>query len=492
MKLTELLSAIQFYKVTKTIEDCYVTGIEMDSRSVQEGNVFVCIRGFTVDGHDYAKDAERKGACAVVAEHPIHLDIPVIVVSDTSKVLAHLSNVYYQHPTQHLRLIGVTGTNGKTTLTYLLDEIFKCAKEKTGVIGTIQMKIGDEILPTKNTTPDALVLQNTFRKMVDQEVSTAVMEVSSHALDLGRVYGCEFDIAVFTNLSQDHLDYHDSMEDYFRAKSLLFSQLGNTYGNKPKYAVINVDDPYGEKLIKSTPYEVLRYGIHNKADVWAEEIELTPNGSSFLMKTPVGEIHVHTPLVGMFSIYNLMAATSAAICAGVPLSIIQQSFQTSKGVPGRFETVQGGQDFGVIVDYAHTPDSLENVLKTVQSFTKGDTYVVVGCGGDRDKSKRPKMANVAVNYSDYAIFTSDNPRTEDPNQILVDMTNGLTAENYIVEADRKAAIKYAIERAKKDDVILIAGKGHETYQEINRVRYNFDDREIASALIRDVLKGRSK
>lgn len=491
MKLIELIEAITFYKSNKSLDNIFVTGIEMDSRKIKPGDVFVCIKGFTVDGHDFAKQAEKKGACAIVAEHPLELDIPVIVVPDTTKALASLSNAFYNHPSEQLQVLGVTGTNGKTTLTYLLDDIFQQQKEKTGVIGTIQVKIGDELLPSINTTPNALDLQKYFHRMVEKDVTTAIMEVSSHALDLGRVYGTDFDIAIYTNLSQDHLDYHRNMDDYFRAKSLLFAQLGNRYTGKRKYAVINKDDPYGEALSRSTPHEVLFYGLDAAAHVRAENIDFKPARTSFDLVTPSGSIHIQSPLVGKFSVYNMLAAAGAAICCSIPLEVIKQALESTQGVPGRFETVNVGQDFGVIVDYAHTPDSLENVLKTVQDFKKGKVYVVVGCGGDRDKGKRPKMANVAVNNSDHAIFTSDNPRTEDPNQILNDMINGLNAENYVVEEDRKKAIQYAIQQAKKDDIIVIAGKGHETYQEINHVKYDFDDRLVAKECISDRLKERS-
>jgi UDP-N-acetylmuramoyl-L-alanyl-D-glutamate--2,6-diaminopimelate ligase len=489
MKLTELLNTISFFKTNKKINESEVTGIEVDSRKVQPGNIFICIKGFTVDGHKFAKDAQLKGACAIIAEHPIDLDIPVIVVNNTTKILAKLANTFYNHPSEKFRLIGITGTNGKTTLTYLLDEIFQLQNEKTGVIGTIRIKIGDEEIPTVNTTPDALVLQRTFHQMAEKEISTAIMEVSSHALDLGRVYGCDFDIAVFTNLSQDHLDYHKNMDDYFRAKSLLFAQLGNVYNNKRKYAVINGDDPHGVQLARSTPYEVLFYGLKDTNDVRAENVSLSPTGSSFDMITPVGTVQIHTPLVGTFSIYNLLAAAASAITANVPLSVIKEAFRTTKGVPGRFESVQAGQNFGIIVDYAHTPDSLQNVLQTVRSFSKGKVFVVVGCGGDRDRTKRPLMAEIGVKFADHAFFTSDNPRTEDPKQILKDMTENLTAANYTVEENRKKAIELAIEHAKKDDVIVIAGKGHETYQEIHHVRYEFDDRQIAKEIVLKQLKG---
>ncbi|MBB6455026.1 UDP-N-acetylmuramoyl-L-alanyl-D-glutamate--2,6-diaminopimelate ligase [Salirhabdus euzebyi] len=490
MKLIDLISVLHFYKCDQELNHIEVSGIEMDSRQVKKGDVFVCITGYTVDGHDFAEQVAEKGACAVIAERPLSLDIPVIVVNDTTKALSHLANRFYNNPSQAFRLIGVTGTNGKTTLTYLLNEIFEIQKETTGLIGTIQMKIAEKKYSVQNTTPNALVLQRAFHDMVKEKVTTAVMEVSSHALDLGRVYGTDFDIAVFTNLSQDHLDYHKTMDDYFRAKSLLFSQMGNVYTGKPKYAVINADDPYGEKLARSTPYEVVKYGLNENADVQAKDLELHANGTSFNMITPVGNVHIKSPLAGKFSVYNILAASSAAICAGVSLKTLQYAFANTNGVPGRFETVQKDQEFGVIVDYAHTPDSLENVLTTVQTIATGKIYVVIGCGGDRDKGKRPKMAEVAVKGSHLAVFTSDNPRTEDPFAILEDMTRDISSQNFVVEQDRKKAIAYAINKAEAGDVVLIAGKGHETYQEVDKQRFEFDDRAIAGQLIEEKLKGR--
>ncbi|WP_343840912.1 UDP-N-acetylmuramoyl-L-alanyl-D-glutamate--2,6-diaminopimelate ligase [Salinibacillus aidingensis] len=491
MKLKQLLKPLKFYKCEQNIHDIEAEGIEMDSRQVKANDLFVCIDGFTVDGHDFAEMAEMQGACAVVAERPLSLNIPVIIVNDSVKALAQLANQFYQQPSEKFQLIGVTGTNGKTTLTYLLDEIFRNHGHETGLLGTIQMKIGDETYPVKNTTPDSLFLQKNLHKMVEKDVNTVMMEVSSHALDLGRVYGLDFDITVFTNLSQDHLDYHKNMDDYLRAKSLLFAQMGNQYYSRRKLAVLNYDDDAYDLLSRSTAHEVLSYGLSDGADVQAKNIMLRPDGTTFDMITPIGEIQIQSKLAGEFSVYNMLAASSAAISADIPLETIKTSLATTNGVPGRFEPVQRGQKFGVIVDYAHTPDSLENVVKTVQTFTEGKTYVVVGCGGDRDRGKRPKMANVAVNYSDLAIFTSDNPRTEDPDQILQDMTEDLKVQNYEVEPDRKQAIARAVQYCNPGDVVIIAGKGHETYQEIGTERFDFDDREVASNMIDEKLKERS-
>lgn len=486
MKLNELLSVIPFYRMIGATENIDITDIEMDSRKVKAGSAFVCISGFTVDGHDYAKEAAAKGAKVIFAEKEVEVNVPVIVVSDTSRTLAMLATKFYGYPTRQMPLIGVTGTNGKTTITYLLEEIFQMNREKTGVIGTIQMKIGEKSFPIANTTPDSLYLQRAFYQMKESNVERAIMEVSSHALDLGRVYGNDFDIAVFTNLSQDHLDYHENMDDYLRAKSLLFAQLGNSYGdNHPKFAIINEDDPSSDLLKRSTAQHIMTYGCEKKADVMAKHIQLDAQGTSFVMETPLGIVEIRSQLIGMFNVYNLLASAATAIASGVSLETVKQALEQTKGVSGRFEPVNVGQNYAVIVDYAHTPDSLENVLETVKGFAERNVYVVVGCGGDRDRTKRPLMAKAALKYADFAFFTSDNPRTEDPEAILDDMVHGLDEQKdrYTVIVDRKKAIEQAIQRAEEKDIVLIAGKGHETYQIIGKEKFDFDDREAAKEVI---------
>ncbi len=484
MKLSEILSVLPFYETTSATENLEISNIEVDSRKVTEGSLFVCINGFTVDGHDFINQAIDHGAIAILAEKNVDAAVPTIRVADSSRAVAAVAEKFYDFPTKKLPLIGVTGTNGKTTVTYLLESIFNQYEMKTGVIGTIQMKIGADSYPVTNTTPDALFLQKTFRQMSDEKVDKAIMEVSSHALDLGRVYGCDFDIAVFTNLSQDHLDYHKNMDDYLHAKSLLFAQLGNSYSSEQKkYAVINQDDPNNGLLKRSTAQHVVTYGCVNDAQVMAVDINLEVTKTSFKMNTPAGSIQVDSQLIGMFNVYNMLAASAAAISANVPLQIIKDALFEIKGVSGRFEPVDGGQDFAAIVDYAHTPDSLENVLQTIKGFAKQKVYVVVGCGGDRDKTKRPLMAAIALKYADQVIITSDNPRTEDPKSILDDMTEGISESHYKVIEDRYDAIFHAVSLARADDIILIAGKGHETYQEIDNVRYDFDDREVAREAI---------
>lgn len=487
MRLLDVISTIPFYHSNQKItEKIYIKHIQMDHRLIKEGDLFICIRGFTVDGHTFVNGAVQNGAKVIIAEEELDVpdDIIVIIVPDTTRALALIATAFYQYPTSDFSLIGITGTNGKTTITYLLDSIFRMNQQKTGIIGTIQVKIEDEILPVKNTTPDALQLQRIFHQMNEKEVDVAMMEVSSHALDMGRVYGTDFDIAVFTNLTQDHLDYHKDMDDYLRAKTLLFTGLGNGYSNQPKYAVLNADDVHSQTIAKSTSQPIVTYGIEETADVMAKNIVFGVKGMQFQLCTPSGNVNIDTPLTGKFNMYNILAAVSTALLKNVSIETIRQSLETIYGVDGRFEQVDIGQNYAVIVDYAHTPDSLENVLETIREFAQNKVYVVVGTGGDRDKTKRPLMANTAISYGDWAIFTSDNPRTEKPEDILEDMTRGIKQNNYEVIVNRKEAIEKAVQYAKKGDVILIAGKGHETYQEINGVRYDFDDRLTAKEVMK--------
>lgn len=483
MKLQQLLSHLHLLSFFNG-ENPEITSIENDNRKVQKGSLFICIKGYTVDGHDFAESAVENGACAVLAERPLALNVPVIIVKDTYRAMAVLADAFYSQPTKKLQLIGITGTNGKTTTSHLIEKILADAGKKTGLIGTMYTKIGSRKIETKNTTPESLTLQKTFRQMVDEGVESAVMEVSSHALDMGRVHGCDYDIAVFTNLTQDHLDYHHTMEDYKRAKSLLFSQLGNTYDlRNPKYAVLNADDEASEVYRKSTAAHVVTYGIDADADIRAEKIRMASSGTMFDLVTPMGSYPVHIKLVGKFSVYNVLASAAAALVSGVPINGIIQSLEAIEGVPGRFELVNAGQNFTVIVDYAHTPDSLENVLKTVEQFAQKKVFVVVGCGGDRDRTKRPIMAQIACRFSTDPIFTSDNPRSEDPIAILRDMEEGVKGEEYLVIPDRKEAITHAVNNASDGDVLLIAGKGHETYQIIGNQVYDFDDRLVAKEAI---------
>ncbi|MFJ7976302.1 UDP-N-acetylmuramoyl-L-alanyl-D-glutamate--2,6-diaminopimelate ligase [Peribacillus sp. JNUCC 23] len=483
MRLQAILSTLHSLTLFEG-ENPEITSIEHDTRQVKEGSLFVCVKGYTVDGHDFAEKAVELGAAAILAEKPMNVGVPVYVVRDTKRAMAVVADAFYNHPTQKLKLIGITGTNGKTTTSHLLEKIFQDEHVATGLIGTMYTKIGDKKADTKNTTPDSITLQQIFHQMTQVQVDTAIMEVSSHALELGRVHGCDYDIAVFTNLTQDHLDFHGTMERYKFAKSLFFSQLGNAYlDNRPKYAVLNADDEATEDFIKATAAHILTYGIDQEADIMAKNISIHSSGTQFTLVTAGREQSVNLKLIGKFSVYNVLAAIGASLCAGVKLDSIIRSLESVQGVAGRFELVQGGQDFAVIVDYAHTPDSLENVLKTVREFAHKKIFVVVGCGGDRDKTKRPIMAKIASEWATDPIFTSDNPRSENPTQILRDMEKGVHEKNYQVIQDRKEAIDYAISIATSGDVILIAGKGHETYQIIGDQVLDFDDRLVAKESI---------
>ena len=482
MKLNELLTYLQ---VGDMKENPRVTSIEMDSREVKAGSLFICVTGYTVDGHDFVDVAIKNGAVAILSEKPLDVNIPVIVVNDTKRAMAILADIFYGQPTHQLHLIGVTGTNGKTTTTHIIEKILNEAENKTGLIGTMYIKIAEEIKKVKNTTPDSLTLQRTFGEMREKDVSHAVMEVSSHGLHIGRIHGCDFNVAVFTNLSQDHLDYHKTMESYKFAKGLLFAQLGNRFDHDNiKVAVLNQDEEASEEFKKMTAATILTYGIDQTADVMAKNITMTSKGTSFMLVTPAGTKHVTIKMVGKFSVYNMLAAISACLASKVDLETIINAIEAMEGVRGRFELVDSGQDYTVIVDYAHTPDSLENVLQTIKQFSESRIFCVVGCGGDRDKSKRPLMAKIATTYSDEPIFTSDNPRSEDPDMILADMEAGVTGEHYHLIANREEAINFAIDHAQKGDIILIAGKGHETYQQIGDEILNFDDKEVALKAIR--------
>jgi UDP-N-acetylmuramoyl-L-alanyl-D-glutamate--2,6-diaminopimelate ligase len=487
MRLRTLLKALPFFTIQGD-GNPDISNLANHHKKVKYGDLFICIRGLDIDSHTLVKEAEEKGAVAIISEKPLDdVKIPVVVVPDTKRAMAILADYFYEQPSHQLLLVGVTGTNGKTTTTHLIENIFSCYGKKTGSIGTLHIKMGDELEPSQNTTPDSLTLQQTFKRFIGKDINAAVMEVSSHALDQGRVNGCDYNIAVFTNLSQDHLDYHETMEEYRSAKSLLFAGLGNIYSKKsPKYAVINLDDSNAHYFIRSTAAHVLTYGLSSEAHFHAKDLVLTAGESSFTLVTPFGEKSVSIKLAGKFNVYNALAAITTAYAAGIPLEKSIEYLQEIQGVRGRFETIGEGQNFSVIVDYAHTPDGLQNVLQTIRSISTGNIFVVVGCGGDRDKLKRPIMAKIACQYGDYAIFTSDNPRTENPSSILTDMEAGVVGEKYELIEDRKEAIHQALRKAGKGDVVLIAGKGHETYQIIGNNILEFDDSAVARQILKEL------
>lgn len=479
MQLQKLIQSLLFAEVQGTL-DVEVSGITNDSRAVEDGYMFVCTRGAKLDGHDYIAQAVEQGAKVIVTElkqEPLE-GVTFVQVPGTDKAASIMVDVFYGSPTAKLKLIGVTGTNGKTTTTNLIEHLLTYHQHPTGVIGTIDIRYPGFKEEAKLTTPLCYDLQRYFDDMLQAGTEYGVMEVSSHALDRGRVHGCRFKTAVFTNLTQDHLDYHHTMEAYGQAKGLLFAQLGNDYEHA-RYAVLNADDPWSETYARMTPAQVITYGLGEGALVRATDIAISAEGTSFTLTTPLGSTSISSSLIGKFNVYNLLAAISAVIPEGLTLEQIKAAIASITGVAGRFETVQQGQPFAVVVDYAHTPDSLENVLSTAKQLEPNRLICVVGCGGDRDRTKRPLMANVAVELADYVYFTSDNPRTEDPVAILQDVTGHLTAQHFAVLVDRKQAIEAAIAEAQSGDIILIAGKGHENYQIIGTVKHHFDDKEIA-------------
>ncbi|HHW55738.1 MAG: UDP-N-acetylmuramoyl-L-alanyl-D-glutamate--2,6-diaminopimelate ligase [Bacillota bacterium] len=489
--LGKLLAGLEVQGVSGST-DTTITGITYDSRRAKPGNLFVCIEGFRQDGHDFIPEAIEKGCTAVVVQKdvPVPEGVTLVRVPDTRLALAHLAAAFYHHPSRKLRLIGVTGTNGKTTTTHLIAAILREAGYKIGLIGTIHNRIGEETFPVERTTPEALDLQELFFRMVEAGVDYCVMEVSSHALSLQRVAYSEFDLGVFTNISQDHLDFHQTLDDYLAAKEKLFTQLGQPGAKRgTKAAVINVDDPRGREVAGRCPVPCLGFGLGEEADLRAVDVEMGLQGVKFTARGQGKELHLNLKLTGIFSVYNALAAIGVGLTEGIEPEVIARALARVPGVPGRFESIDEGQDFSVIVDYAHTPDSLENVLKAAAEFVKGRRIVVFGCGGDRDRTKRPIMGRIAAENADHVIITSDNPRSEDPLAIIADIEPGVKAGGkgaavYEVIPDRKEAIAAAIAMARKGDMVILAGKGHETYQIIGDKTLPFDDREVAREALR--------
>ncbi|MEW6623138.1 MAG: UDP-N-acetylmuramoyl-L-alanyl-D-glutamate--2,6-diaminopimelate ligase [Bacillota bacterium] len=489
MNLKRLIGNLDACEILGSLDGLDIAGIKYDSRLVLPGDLLVCIPGFKTDGHLFAGQAVDVGASCLVVERFIDgLKIPQIKVPDTREALAILADEFYEKPSMQLGLIGVTGTNGKTTTTYLIKALLE-SKTKVGLVGTIGNIIGHEILPSARTTPESVDLQKLLREMVDTGVKYSVMEVSSHALELKRVNQCAFDIAVYTNLSQDHLDFHDSLIAYRNAKGILFELVGSKPKDRPAYAVINRDDKFYEFFRQKSGVPVFSYGVNHECDYKAANIQVKGEGVSFEVYYPKGKISLSLKMTGLFNIYNSLAAFAVGHQENIPPETIKSCLENVEGVPGRFEKVNAGQDFTVIVDYAHTPDSLVNVLKSAKGFVKGRVITVFGCGGDRDRTKRPLMGEAVAMYSDFSIVTSDNPRSESPESIIEDILPGMKdhTSSYEVIPDRRQAIGRAIELAKPNDLILIAGKGHETYQEIKGKTYPFDDRVVAREYLEKML-----
>ncbi|WP_438433758.1 UDP-N-acetylmuramoyl-L-alanyl-D-glutamate--2,6-diaminopimelate ligase [Gorillibacterium sp. sgz500922] len=498
MHLQKLVDQLAIARVQGNAE-VTITGISIHSRKVKPGELFVCIPGipgFQEDRHPYAEEAVAAGAAALVVEREIQAAVPTVQVPDARYALAVLAAHFYGYPSSELRLIGVTGTNGKTTTSYLIESILTQAGRRTGLMGNIGTKIGDELFETDLNTQDPPRLQGNLRMMRDRSAEYAVMEVSSQGIHMGRVLGCEFRTAVFTNLTQDHLDYHGTMERYRAAKGLLFSGLGNGFSPDPakrKFAVLNADDEASAYLREVTAAQTITYGIDRPADVRARDIRLTPRGTAFILATDAGEIAVELQLIGKFNVSNALAAAGAALAEGLSLEEIRRGLSALASVPGRMEAIDEGQDFLVLADYAHTPDGLEKALSTLREFAGGRIITVFGCGGNRDRTKRPVMGQLAARYSDFVILTADNPRSEDLGGILTDIEQGLReaqapADSYASVPDRGQAIRQAIRLARPGDIVMLAGKGHETYQVLAEGSIPFDDREVAREALRERLR----
>ncbi|HLY49281.1 MAG TPA: UDP-N-acetylmuramoyl-L-alanyl-D-glutamate--2,6-diaminopimelate ligase [Solirubrobacteraceae bacterium] len=460
------------------VPDVEISGLAYDNRAVTPGTLFFCVPGFTRDGHEFAADAVRRGAVALVVERPVRAGVPEVLVGDVRAAMAPAAARFYGDPTSELAVAGVTGTNGKTTTAFLIRAVLEADGRQTGLLGTVTSLIGGRERSVERTTPEAIDLQRTFREMRDGGDVACAMEVSSHALALRRADAIHFAVAIFTNLTQDHLDFHPTMEDYFQAKRRLFTDAA------PAHAVINRDDPYGARLAAELA-SATTFGLSQNATYRAAEVETGLHGSRFTIVGPDGSTEMNSPLRGRFNVYNVVGAFAAVRALGVEAEVAAKALAEAELVPGRFQPVEEGQEFAVLVDYAHTPDSLQNVLEAARELTPGRLHVVFGCGGDRDPGKRPLMGQIARALADRVIVTSDNPRSEDPEAIIDEILTGSGSDvEHLV--DRREAIEQAIAAARPGDVVVIAGKGHEQGQEFEAGRrIPFDDATVA----REVLRG---
>lgn len=482
-KLTQLLELLPAAEVIGN-KDIIITDVTADSRVVQQGSLFICLKGATVDGHRFLPMAVGKGAVAALVEDlpgQIPEGVTLIKVADTRTAMEEVTPFFFDYPGKTMRMIGVTGTNGKTTTTNIIRTILRQAGHKVGMIGTINIMIEDQVMVSHNTTPDVVDLQKNLFAMKEAGCDYVVMEVSSHALVLKRVAGCEYDCALLTNITQDHLDFHKTLDNYRDAKSLLFEGLAK--GHKPnKTAIFNMDDPSSEIIKARTGVKVLTYGKDKSNDIYPISFTIGAKEMSLVLSTPAGQMDLDLKITGEFNVYNVMGVVAAMLAENIPVETICQVLDGFGGVPGRFQLVEAGQPYTVIVDYAHTPDGLENVLNTARAITKGKLWVVFGCGGDRDNKKRPIMGGIALKLADKLVVTSDNPRTEDPELIIDEIFTALqqvpAGKQVVRLADRREAIEYALANAAAEDVILIAGKGHENYQILKDRTIHFDDKEV--------------
>lgn len=468
-------------------KETIITGIEHDSRKAETGTLFVCIKGVHVDGHKFISQAVNAGAKAILTTREtveVPAGVAILRVPDLNKALDTIVPYFHDYPARSMRIIGITGTNGKTTTSYITRAILRAAGYRVGLIGTIQIMIEDEVYPIHNTTPDVVELQHTLAIMRDKGMDYVVMEVSSHALDQDRVAGIEFDTAVFTNLTQDHLDYHKTLENYMLAKAKLFDKVSEAGVKNGKTAVVNIDDAAGKVMLEHATCRHITYAIDKKADLRATAINVLASGANFTLNNEAfGKMPLKLHITGIFNVYNVMSAVGAALAENIESAVIAKVLQEFTSVPGRFELVKAGQDFSIIVDYAHTPDGVENVLKTARKIAKKKIIAVFGCGGDRDRTKRPIMGRLAAELADVVIATSDNPRSEDPEFILNEVETGVKEKignkQHEKIVDRRQAIFRAVALAQTDDIVVILGKGHENYQILKDKTIHFDDKEVA-------------
>ena len=486
MRLSDLLTGVDF-QYQQGSDEVNISMLHYDSRKILPGGLFLCLPGQLTDGHVFIEQAVKNGAVAVVVERDVLVPLGITCVKTTNarKTMARIAANFYDHPSTQLRVVGITGTNGKTTVSHLIQIILEEYGAKTGILGTLYARIDKWQKEYGNTTPESVEVQEFLDMVRQMSGQWAIMEVSSHALEQFRVEEIDFNVAVFTNLTQDHLDYHGTMEEYARAKSKLFSMIPAVPGY---FCIINGDDPSCSLFTSVCSASYYTYGINNEADVRAVDLDTSLKGTRFMVKTAHKSFPIEMSLIGTFSVYNALAAIAFALAQEIPVEVIQKALHKVWGVPGRFEQVETGGDFTVIVDYAHTPDGLENILKTSRELAENRLIVVFGCGGDRDRSKRPLMGGIAGKYSDYCIVTSDNPRNEDPQKIISDIIPGLETvpgSQYVVIPDRREAIRHAIQMACPHDLVIIAGKGHENYQLIKGEKLNFDDRQVAREMLKE-------
>ena len=486
MLLKELLKGLDYEVLNGNLEK-EIKDITQSDRNIKENDLYICVSGFKVDGHDFALSAIEKGAKAIICEKPIKTDredVAIIKVDDARCAMAKVASNYYGNPSSKLKIIGITGTNGKTTSAFLMKDILEREGKKVGLIGTIANYIGKKAIHTERTTPGSIELHELFKEMVDSDVEYCVMEVSSHSLALHRVFGLDFLCGIYTNLTRDHLDFHKTFEEYYKAKFKLFEMSKN--------CIINVDDEYGLRVLKDLENEnknIITYSIHSKSDLVGFNIKADEKGSSFEVKSMNENFKFFVDIPGEYNVYNSLGCIGAAKALGISNENIKRGLEEVT-VPGRCERVakEFKLPFEIIIDYAHTPDGIENILKTARAFTKNRLISVFGCGGDRDKVKRPIMGDFGVKLSDIAIITSDNPRTEEPMEIIKEIINGIESKNYRVIENRHEAIKEAINIAKEGDVVVIAGKGHETYQILKEETIHFDEREVVTEILNEVKK----